>query len=171
MYNLAEYRVGIFNVKNIVDSIPDLINYVYIMIMFSIVLYSMLVNHNNKRFKKIYYMASTLLGLYGIVTIVYLAVNAYRFFDLANYKPVENLIIPIIYLRALILFVIAGHALPIIWSFSFRKYVEALTALPSYIYYIPTYINILQVFAFCRIDDLSWGTKGLDMNGEETVNA
>ena len=36
----------------------------------------------------------------------------------------------------------------------------------SYIYYVPTYINILQIFAFCRIDDLSWGTKGLDNDGE-----
>ncbi len=29
-------------------------------------------------------------------------------------------------------------------------------------FYVPTYINILQAFAFCRIDDLTWGTKGLD---------
>ena len=31
---------------------------------------------------------------------------------------------------------------------------------------MPTYVNILQIFAFCRIDDLSWGTKGLDNTGE-----
>lgn len=37
-----------------------------------------------------------------------------------------------------------------------------LTSLFSYIYFAPTYINILQLFAFSRIDDLSWGTKGLD---------
>ena len=34
---------------------------------------------------------------------------------------------------------------------------------------MPTYINILQVFAFCRIDDLSWGTKGLDQTGESAI--
>ena len=60
--------------------------------------------------------------------------------------------------------------MPIIWSFSFIKYVSVLTALPSYIFYIPTYINILQVFAFCRIDDLSWGTKGLDKSGEPILD-
>ncbi len=32
----------------------------------------------------------------------------------------------------------------------------------SFIYYTPTYINILNTFALCRIDDISWGTKGLD---------
>ena len=37
-----------------------------------------------------------------------------------------------------------------------------LTSVLSYIYYSPTYVNLLQMFAFSRIDDLSWGTKGLD---------
>jgi chitin synthase len=62
----------------------------------------------------------------------------------------------------MILFVILGHALPIIWTCSFRKYVEMLTSLFSYLFFTPTYINILSIFSFCRIDDLSWGTKGLD---------
>ena len=37
-----------------------------------------------------------------------------------------------------------------------------VVSLPSYIWYVPTYINVLIIYAFCRIDDLSWGTKGLD---------
>jgi hypothetical protein len=80
-------------------------------------------------------------------------------------NPIEDaqqFLIPLIYLRALILFVIVGFALPIIWTCSFRKSVEMLTSLFSYIYFSPTYVNTLQIFAFCRIDDLSWGTKGLD---------
>ena len=71
-----------------------------------------------------------------------------------------------IYLRSLILFVIVGFALPILWTLSFRKTIEMLTSLISYIYFSPTYINILQTFAFCRIDDLSWGTKGLDKDSQ-----
>lgn len=31
---------------------------------------------------------------------------------------------------------------------------------PHYLYYMPTYLHIMVVYAFCRIDDLSWGTKG-----------
>lgn len=73
------------------------------------------------------------------------------------------------YLRVIILFVIGGHALPILWSLSFRKYVECLASVFSYIFYTPTYINVVQIFAFCRIDDLSWGTKGLDIEGEGGV--
>lgn len=32
----------------------------------------------------------------------------------------------------------------------------------SFAFYTPTYLNILNTFALCRIDDISWGTKGLD---------
>ena len=30
--------------------------------------------------------------------------------------------------------------------------------LPVYFYYIPTYINILQIYSICKTDDVSWGT-------------
>lgn len=44
-----------------------------------------------------------------------------------------------------------------------------ITSLFSYIYFSPTYVNILQIFAFCRIDDLSWGTKGLDADQKNSM--
>lgn len=39
---------------------------------------------------------------------------------------------------------------------------ELLLGVPSFIFYSPTYLNILNIYALCRIDDISWGTKGLD---------
>jgi cellulose synthase/poly-beta-1,6-N-acetylglucosamine synthase-like glycosyltransferase len=41
----------------------------------------------------------------------------------------------------------------------------ALCALP-YAYYIPTYVNILQIYAICKTDDVSWGTRGNDYNSK-----
>jgi cellulose synthase/poly-beta-1,6-N-acetylglucosamine synthase-like glycosyltransferase len=32
----------------------------------------------------------------------------------------------------------------------------------AFVFYTPTYLNVLNTFALCRIDDISWGTKGLD---------
>jgi len=32
----------------------------------------------------------------------------------------------------------------------------------SFMFYGPTYLNILNIYALSRIDDISWGTKGLD---------
>jgi len=45
---------------------------------------------------------------------------------------------------------------------------EMTKVLPVFIHYlvlIPSFINILTVYSVCRVDDVSWGTKGL-----ETVN-
>lgn len=113
----------------------------------------------------IYYGASTLLGIYGILVLALLIFNVVEIIQQTQSNPIDDsqqFVIPLIYLRALILFVIVGFALPVLWTFSFRKSVEMLTSLISYIYFSPTYINLLQIFAFARIDDLSWGTKGLD---------
>ena len=149
-----------------VESIPDIFNYIYVLLVFSIILYSMMVNHNNRKFKKIYYFASFLFGVYGIIVIVILGFNTYHIiFD----SDISSFIIPIFYLRLLIVLVILGHALPILLTFSPKKYIECISSLPGYVFYIPTYINILQTFAFCRVDDLSWGTKGIDSTDSNLV--
>lgn len=149
--------------KNISDSLPDIVNFIYIIYVFSLVLFSSLVNNNNSKFKRIYYGASTLFGVYGLAVFVLLVYNTVLIFlDLEKPNFNEEFIVNINILRFMILFVILGHALPVIWTGSFRKYVEMLTSMFSYLFFTPTYINILSIFAFCRIDDLSWGTKGLD---------
>lgn len=44
---------------------------------------------------------------------------------------------------------------------------ELLTTVVHYMAYAPTYMHIFLIYAFCRIDDLSWGTKGLQDYGTE----
>lgn len=110
------------------------------------------------------------MGLYGLAVMALLIVNMYAILkDMWNGEGKEDFIIPLIYLRSLIIFILIGHGLPIFWTFSMKKYIEVITALFSYLFYTPTYINVLMIFAFCRIDDLSWGTKGLDSDGSSAV--
>lgn len=33
----------------------------------------------------------------------------------------------------------------------------------SYIFYWPTYINILNIYSLCKIDELSWGVSGFNL--------
>jgi len=125
-YNLSTYKLfGLFDINSMLMSIPDIINFVYILAVFSIIVFSCLVNHNNKKFKVIYYGASTLFGFYGILVLILLFYNAYSIINetanSTNILEQEQFLIPLIYLRALILFVIVGFALPIIWTMSFRK--------------------------------------------------
>ena len=123
-YQLYNYRLTIFNIRNVINSIPDVINFLYVIILFGNLLYAVLVNHNNKNFKKLYYISSTILGIYGLIVITLLVVNSVAIM-LEMYRGTgkEDFIIPLIWLRAMIIFIIVGHALPILWTFSFKKYV------------------------------------------------
>ena len=163
-YELSNYRIGIFNMKNVIESIPDIFNFVFLILIFAVIVHSLLINHNNKSFKKIYYMASTVFGVYGIIVIILLIYNTYEiiFHFERQDESEKEFLIPVTFLRSVIIFIIIGHSLPILWSLNPIKYVECITSIFPYIYYVPTYVNILQIFAFCRINDMSWGTKGLD---------
>jgi len=48
---------------------------------------------------------------------------------------------------------------------------EVLLGYISFLFYSPTYLNILNIYSLCRIDDISWGTKGLDSEGSGTNGA
>ena len=68
-------------------------------------------------------------------------------------------------LTSLVFITLLGHILPLIWNI--KKIPEILWSLPSFLFYSPTYIHLFVIYAFCRIDDLSWGTKGLDSSKNE----
>ena len=58
------------------------------------------------------------------------------------------------------------YILPILtYVFLFKKpniLFEVIMGAFSFLFYGPTYLNILNIYSLCRIDDISWGTKGLD---------
>lgn len=39
---------------------------------------------------------------------------------------------------------------------------KVVTSFPQYLLIAPSFINILNVYAFCNLHDVSWGTKGSD---------
>lgn len=53
------------------------------------------------------------------------------------------------------------YAIPCILNFK-KSIKDILWPLKDYIYYSPQYFHTLLIFAFCNINDLSWGTKGKD---------
>ena len=66
----------------------------------------------------------------------------------------------------MIIGIFALYSVPILISIiAFRRFdfvCDILISTPAFIFYSPTYLMILNVYALCRIDDISWGTKGLD---------
>jgi chitin synthase len=56
---------------------------------------------------------------------------------------------------------IGMYGIHVLFSFNFRVILEMMGATIHYIFYAPTYLHLLMIYAFCKIDDFSWGTKGL----------
>ncbi|CDK28471.1 unnamed protein product [Kuraishia capsulata CBS 1993] len=54
------------------------------------------------------------------------------------------------------------YALYLIGSLLYLEPLHMLTCFVQYLLLSPTYINVLNVYAFCNIHDISWGTKGDD---------
>lgn len=72
----------------------------------------------------------------------------------------QNWFLDVRKLEYLILASIGFHVLPVL--FEFKAGLEILFCVPAYIFYSATYIHLFLIYSFSRIDDLSWGTKGLD---------
>ena len=71
-------------------------------------------------------------------------------------------------LRYIMLGIIGLYTFPVIISMIFCKFqyiVDILFSTFSFVFYSPTYLNILNIYALCRMDDISWGTKGLNSDG------
>ena len=46
--------------------------------------------------------------------------------------------------------------------------IDILFSTLSLLFYLATYLNIFNIYALCRIDDISWGTKGKDADIDAT---
>lgn len=68
-------------------------------------------------------------------------------------------------LRYVMLGIMGLYVVPVVISMIFCKctyIIDILFSTFSFIFYSPTYLNILNIYALCRMDDISWGTKGLN---------
>lgn len=66
----------------------------------------------------------------------------------------------IVYVIPIISYIILFKKPNILWEIILGSF--------SFVFYGPTYLNILNIYSLCRIDDISWGTKGLDSGGSNS---
>lgn len=64
--------------------------------------------------------------------------------------------------RDLVVSLMSTYALYFVSSFLFFEPWHMFTSFLQYLLISPSYINVLNVYAFCNIHDISWGTKGDD---------
>ncbi|KAJ9052854.1 hypothetical protein DSO57_1031707 [Entomophthora muscae] len=62
--------------------------------------------------------------------------------------------------RDIVISLVSTYGLYLISSFMFFEPWHMFTSFPQYILLLPSFVNILMVYAFCNTHDVSWGTKG-----------
>jgi len=159
-YNL----LGFINAYGLPASLGVVLEFIYLLLVGSMVLLSLNLNQTNNRFKRTYYLVTGLLGWYSILMYIILLVELFVGNSFLETSDSSSPISPVT-LRILIFVIVGIHCIPpLVFVLMKRrlKYAwEVLTSSLSYMFYAPAYLHVLMVFAYCRIDDLSWGTKGL----------
>ncbi len=82
-----------------------------------------------------------------------------------NSSSIDRAIISCV-LRYVVVAVFGLHFIPILFYSIFYKkskvVVEVTLGVLSFLFFTPSYLIIFNIYALCRIDDISWGTKGRD---------
>lgn len=112
--------------------------------------------------KWIYSLCMVLFGICNIITLwcagwtVYLAVPH----TLAGWKDFPHLVATNQALREIVISLAATYGLYLFSSFMHLEPWHMFTSFIQYMFLLPSYVNILMMYAMCNLHDVTWGTKG-----------
>ncbi|EST08235.2 Chitin synthase N-terminal [Kalmanozyma brasiliensis GHG001] len=140
--------------------INQAVKWIYV---FFLVLQFVLALGNRPKGEKATYIASFVvfgvLGLYLIVVSLWLTVKAlvHTKFSGGIFQILFNQTTGV-----LIASLAATFGIYLVASILYADPWHMVTSFPQYMLFAPSSINILNVYAFCNLHDVSWGTKGSD---------
>jgi chitin synthase len=109
-----------------------------------------------------YSLAIVLFGLCNVVTLycaaftVYLAVPH----SVAGWENLPELVRTTPALMDIVISLAATYGLYFISSFMHFEPWHMFTSFLQYMFFLPSYVNILMMYAMCNLHDVTWGTKG-----------
>ena len=102
-----------------------------------------------------------LIQVYIVVLSVYLIINAFSHPDTEGWDDLAKFFGPG-GAGIILIAVAATFGLYYVASFLYLDPWHMFTSFPQYLLLMPSYVNILNVYAFSNWHDVSWGTKGSD---------
>ncbi|KAG7194075.1 chitin synthase I [Scheffersomyces spartinae] len=100
-----------------------------------------------------------ILMAYMIFAAIFMAVHSIQ--EIMKEGPITiSLFFKNAAFRDLVVATVSTYALYFIASFLYLEPWHMFTSFLQYILLSPSYVNVLNIYAFCNIDDISWGTKG-----------
>ncbi|KAJ7292821.1 chitin synthase [Mycena rebaudengoi] len=133
----------------------------YIALLFVVTVCSL---GNRPQGSKFTYIAAIILfGLCNAITLwcagftVYLSVAAVT---LEEWKHIGTLLETNSTFRDIVISLMATYGLYLISSLMHFEPWHMFTSFIQYMFFLPSYVNILMMYAMCNLHDVSWGTKG-----------
>ena len=151
---MFEYLVNINLVANPATSLAGFFLYYFITLMVTLIFISLQFKSIDKDVAFFFRILSHFMGIFMIFTFVVLIklLVTEIFSEPVGYFINQSLI-------QICVIVIFG-SLGLITLLNPSSWKHLGFGFVHYLYYLPTYVHITTVYAFCRIDDLSWGNKG-----------
>ncbi|KAK0208700.1 chitin synthase [Desarmillaria ectypa] len=134
----------------------------YIALLFMVLVCSL--GNRPQGSKWTYTLAILLFGLCNVITVwcaawtVYLAVPH----TVEGWKDFPELVKNTPALQDIVISLAATYGLYFISSFMHFEPWHMFTSFIQYMFLLPSYVNILMMYAMCNLHDVTWGTKGDD---------
>ncbi|GMM49629.1 hypothetical protein DASB73_005870 [Starmerella bacillaris] len=151
-----------------------IVNYVYA--LFVVISFILALGNRPKASTWMYYVMILVFGViqyYGLVISLWLAVNELK--NIGNTITSLSQFFSNFFTSTTALVVVAlasTFGLYIVSAILYLDPWHLFTSFPQYILMQPSFVNVLNVYAFCNWHDVSWGTKGSDdLTALPTVNA
>lgn len=112
------------------------------------------------RFYLVMVLFFAVLMAYLMFAAIYISVKSVQYAICMNDGFTASLVVQNQTFRDLVISILSTYALYFVASFLFFEPWHMFTSFLQYLLISPSYINVLNVYAFCNIHDISWGTKG-----------
>jgi len=155
------------------DTVFEVFLKLYIALLFVVVVCSL--GNRPQGSKWTYVICIVLFGLCNVITLwcagytIYLQVPH----SVNGWKHVDQLFEKNKTFRELVISIAATYGLYFIGSIMHGEPWHMFTSFLQYLFYLPSYVNILMTYAMCNLHDVSWGTKGQsgtkDLGGAKKV--
>jgi chitin synthase len=132
----------------------------YIGLIFIIVVCSL--GNRPQGSKWIYAMSIVLFGLCAIITLWCAGYTVYSAVPhtAAGWKDFPHLVETNATFRNIVISLAATYGMYLVGSFMHLEPWHMFTSFIQYLFYQPSYVNILMMYAMCNLHDVTWGTKG-----------
>ncbi|KZT08571.1 glycosyltransferase family 2 protein [Laetiporus sulphureus 93-53] len=112
--------------------------------------------------KWIYAFCMLLFGFCNVLTLWCAAYTVYEAVPhtLSGWKDFDNLIETSSTFRDIVISLAATYGCYFLSSFIYLEPWHMFTSFIQYMFLLPSYVNILMMYAMCNLHDVTWGTKG-----------